>query len=82
MGRRRYYFFFLTVSTRSLESANYFKLSRKKKNEKKQKKKQRTYAKDRLACITEALYEPSEANAVFCTKREMSAKRKTKGGEK
>ena len=79
MGRRRYYFFFLTVSTRSLESANYFKLSRKKK---KQKKKQKTYAKDRLACITEALYEPSEANAVFCTKREMSAKRKTKGGEK
>ena len=39
MGRRRYYFFFLTVSTRSLESANYFKLSRKKKNKKKTKKK-------------------------------------------
>ena len=67
MGRRRYYFFFLTVSTRRLESANGFKLSRKKK---------KTYAKDRLACITEALYEPSEANAAFCTKRE------TKGGEK
>ena len=31
MGRRRYYFFFLTVSTRRLESANGFKLSRKKK---------------------------------------------------
>ena len=29
MGRRRYYFFFLTVSTRRLESANGFKLSRK-----------------------------------------------------
>ena len=73
MGRRRYYFFFLTVSTRRLESANGFKLSRKKKNKtknKKQKNKKKTYAKDRLACITEALYEPSEANAAFCTKRE------------
>ena len=75
MGRRRYYFFFLTVSTRRLESANGFKLSRKNKKQKKNKKK-KTYAKDRLACITEALYEPSEANAAFCTKRE------TKGGEK
>ena len=73
MGRRRYYFFFLTVSTRRLESANGFKKTKNKK---------KTYAKDRLACITEALYEPSEANAAFCTKREMSAKRKTKGGEK
>ena len=41
MGRRRYYFFFLTVSTRRLESANGFKLSRKKKqNKTKNKKKQ------------------------------------------
>ena len=76
MGRRRYYFFFLTVSTRRLESANGFKLSRKKQKNKKTKNKKKTYAKDRLACITEALYEPSEANAAFCTKRE------TKGGEK
>ena len=76
-------FFFLTVSTRRLESANEFKLSRKKTKQNKTKQnKKKTYAKDRLACITEALYEPSEANAAFCTKREMSAKRKTKGGEK
>ena len=77
--------FFLTVSTRRLESANGFKLSRKKTNKqtnKKTKTKTKTSAKDSLACITEAPYEPREANAVFCTKCEMSAKRKTKGGEK
>ena len=38
MGRRRYYFFFLTVSFRRLESANGFKLSRKKKNKKQKTK--------------------------------------------
>ena len=34
------------------------------------------YAKIRVACITDALYEPSEANAAFCAKRE------TRRGEK
>ena len=72
--------FFLTVSTRRLESANGFKLSRK--TNKQTNKQKKTKTKHRLACITEAPYEPSEANAVFCTKCEMSAKRKTKGGEK
>ena len=34
------------------------------------------YAKIWVACITDALYEPSEANAAFCAKRE------TRRGEK
>ena len=34
-----------------------------------------------LACI-QALYQPSEANVAFCTKREKSAKRKTREGDK
>ena len=35
-----------------------------------------------LVSLYLALFEPSEANAAFCAKRETSVKRETRGGEK
>ena len=79
MGRRRY-FFYLTVSTRCLESANGFKLSRKTNKQTNKQTKQNKKTKN----LSQGQVSLHNWGALWAKRGERSIlkKRETKGGEK